>query len=68
LGSAEIAVAVLVPVDPRLLHALAARYTGRGVRYEHLVREGTLGLIRAGVTFEHRRHVRCATYAVCWIR
>jgi RNA polymerase primary sigma factor len=52
----------------RLVHALAARYTGRGVPYEDLVQEGTLGLIRAVEKFDHRREVKFATYAVWWIR
>jgi RNA polymerase primary sigma factor len=52
----------------RLVHALAARYAGRGVAYEDLVQEGTIGLIRAVEKFDHRRGVKFATYAIWWIR
>jgi RNA polymerase primary sigma factor len=51
-----------------LVHALAARYRGRGVAHDDLVQEGTLGLIRAVERFDHRREVRFSTYAVWWIR
>jgi RNA polymerase primary sigma factor len=52
----------------RLVRSLAGRYTGRGVPYEDLVQEGTLGLIRAVEKFDHRRGLRFATYAIWWIR
>ena len=52
----------------RLVHALAARYRGRGVPTEDLVQEGTLGLMRAVERFDHRRGVKFSTYAVWWIR
>ena len=52
----------------RLVHALAARYRGRGVPVEDLVQEGTLGLMRAVERFDHRRGLKFSTYAVWWIR
>src|SRR3954447_11355274 len=52
----------------RLVHALAARYRGRGVPIEDLVQEGTLGLMRAVERFDHRRGLKFSTYAVWWIR
>jgi RNA polymerase primary sigma factor len=52
----------------RLVQALAARYRGRGVPFEDLVQEGTVGLIRAVERFDHRRSVKFSTYAVWWIR
>jgi RNA polymerase primary sigma factor len=52
----------------RLVHALAARYTGRGAAYDDLVQEGTIGLIRAVEKFDHRRGLKFSTYAVWWIR
>jgi RNA polymerase primary sigma factor len=51
-----------------LVRTLAARYTGRGVPYDDLVQEGTVGLIRAAERFDHRRGVKFSTYAVWWIR
>jgi RNA polymerase primary sigma factor len=52
----------------RLVRALAARYSGRGVPFEDLVQEGTLGLMRAVEKFDHRRGLKFSTYAVWWIR
>jgi RNA polymerase primary sigma factor len=52
----------------RLVHSLAARYRGRGVAFEDLVQEGTVGLMRAVDKFDHRRGLKFSTYAVWWIR
>src|ERR1044072_8914491 len=52
----------------RLVRALAARYSGRGVPFEELVQEGTIGLMRAVDKFDHRRGLKFSTYAVWWIR
>jgi RNA polymerase primary sigma factor len=52
----------------RLVRSLAGRYTGRGVAYDDLVQEGTLGLIRAAEKFDHGRGARFSTYASWWIR
>jgi len=51
-----------------LVHALAQRYRGRGVLYDDLVQEGTLGLARAVEKFDHRRGLKFSTYAVWWVR
>jgi RNA polymerase primary sigma factor len=52
----------------RLVHSLAQRYRGRGVPYEDLVQEGTIGLLRAVEKFDHRRARRFSTYAIWSIR
>jgi RNA polymerase primary sigma factor len=58
----------MIVCNLRLVHALAARYSGRGVESEDLVQEGTIGLIRAVEKFDHRRGLKFSTYAVWWIR
>jgi RNA polymerase primary sigma factor len=58
----------LVSANLRLVSSLAARYQGRGVLFEDLVQEGTLGLMRAAEKFDHRRELRFSTYATWWIR
>jgi RNA polymerase sigma factor (sigma-70 family) len=58
----------MVVCNLRLVHSLAARYHARGVPFEDLVQEGTVGLIRAVEKFDHRRGLKFSTYAVWWIR
>ena len=51
-----------------LVHTLARGFSGRGVPYDDLVQEGTVGLMHAAEGFDERRQVRFSTYAACWIR
>jgi RNA polymerase primary sigma factor len=51
-----------------LVRAVARTYRGRGVLFDDLVQEGTVGLVRAVGKFDHRREVKFSTYAVWWIR
>jgi RNA polymerase primary sigma factor len=51
-----------------LVHAAARPYRGRGVPYDDLVQEGTIGLVRAVDKFDYRRGLRLSTYAMWWIR
>jgi RNA polymerase sigma factor (sigma-70 family) len=58
----------LVLANMGLVHLVANQLRRTGVRYEDLVQEGTLGLLRATETFEPERGVRFSTYCVYWIR
>jgi RNA polymerase primary sigma factor len=58
----------MVEANLRLVHAVAAGYRRRGVPFEDLVQEGTVGLVRAVEKFDHRRGLKFSTYAVWWIR
>jgi RNA polymerase primary sigma factor len=51
-----------------LVYSIARGYAGRGVSFEDLVQEGTVGLVRAVERFDRFRGVRFSTYAVTWIR
>ncbi len=58
----------LVLANLGLVHLVANQMRRGGVRYEDLVQEGTLGLLRATETFEPNRGIRFSTYCVYWIR
>ena len=51
-----------------LVHAVADAYRGRGVPYDDLVHEGTLGLMQPVQRFDPNRGFRFSTYAAWWIR
>jgi len=51
-----------------LVHSAAQAYRGRGVPYDDLVQEGTLGLMQAVERFDPARGVKFSTYAAWWIR
>ena len=58
----------LVMSNIGLVHLVANQFCRPPVRYEDLVQEGTMGLLRATETFEPGRGVRFSTYSVYWIR
>jgi RNA polymerase sigma factor (sigma-70 family) len=58
----------LVLANLGLVHLLANQMRRQGIRYDDLVQEGTLGLLRATETFDPTRNVRFSTYCVYWIR
>ena len=58
----------LVLANLGLVHLVANQMRRPGLRYEDLVQEGTLGLLRATETFEPERGIRFSTYCVYWIR
>ncbi len=51
----------------RLVVSRAKRFRSMGVRFEDLIQEGNLGLLRAIDKFEPERGFRFSTYAVWWI-
>jgi RNA polymerase sigma factor (sigma-70 family) len=59
---------VLVLANLGLVHLLAKQQRHREFRYEDLVQEGVLGLLRATETFDPNRGIRFSTYCVYWIR
>jgi RNA polymerase sigma factor (sigma-70 family) len=51
-----------------LVYSAAGRYQGRGVAFEDLVQEGTVGLVHAADRFDPQRGAKFSTYATWWIR
>jgi len=58
----------LVMSNIGLVHLIANQFQRPSLRYEDLLQEGTIGLIRATETFEPNRSIRFSTYSVYWIR
>lgn len=63
----EIAENHFVESNLRLAHYVARRYINRGIEYDDLVQEATLGLIHAISKFDPNRGYRFSTYAMPWI-
>jgi RNA polymerase primary sigma factor len=57
----------MVESNLRLVLSLARSFRGRGVPFDDLVQEGTVGLIAAVERFDYRRGNKFSTYAVWWI-
>jgi RNA polymerase primary sigma factor len=58
----------IIESNPGLVYAVARTYRFRGVPFEDLVQERTIGLVSAVERFDHDRGVKFSTYAVWWIR
>ncbi len=64
LAAGAAARATFAAANQRLVVAFARRYDHRGLPFDDLVQEGTLGLLRAIDLFDPDRGARFSTYAV----